>query len=215
LGDLLNVMTWELYAAYLAATIIVLTLPGPTVMLVVSYALAEGRRSAWATVAGVAAGDLTAMTLSLAGMGAVLSASADLFTALKWIGAGYLIYLGVRLWRAPPAVDALTPAANRRSGTAMMGHAFAVTALNPKSILFFVAFLPQFIRADAPVVPQLLLLGTTFLVLAVANAAAYALLAGGIRDAVRRPSVLKTINRVGGAVLVGAGILTAALRRSG
>ena len=75
--------------------------------------------------------------------------------------------------------------------------------------------LPQFIRADAPIVPQLLLLGTTFLVLAVANAAAYALLAGGIRDAVRRPSVLKTINRVGGAVHVGAGILTAALRRSG
>jgi threonine/homoserine/homoserine lactone efflux protein len=207
-------MTWELYLAYLAATFVVLTIPGPTVMLVVSYALAEGRRSAWGTVAGVAAGDLTAMTVSLAGMGAVLSASADLFTALKWIGAGYLIYLGVKLWRAPPSLDAPSPGAARRSATAMMGHAFAVTALNPKSILFFVAFLPQFIRADAPVLPQLVLLGTTFLVLAVVNAAAYALLAGGIRDAVRRPSVLKTINRVGGGVLVGAGILTAALRRS-
>jgi threonine/homoserine/homoserine lactone efflux protein len=183
-------------------------------MLVVSYALAEGRRSAWGTVAGVAAGDLTAMTVSLAGMGAVLSASADLFTALKWIGAGYLIYLGVKLWRAPATLDAPSPGAARRSGAAMMGHAFAVTALNPKSILFFVAFLPQFIRADAPVLPQLVLLGATFLVLAVVNAAAYALLAGGIRDAVRRPSVLKTINRVGGGVLVGAGILTAALRRS-
>jgi threonine/homoserine/homoserine lactone efflux protein len=162
----------------------------------------------------VAAGDLTAMTLSLAGMGAVLSASADLFTALKWIGAGYLIYLGVKLWRAPPAVDAPSPAVGRRSGRAMMGHAFAVSALNPKSILFFVAFLPQFLNAEAPILPQLLLLGTTFLVLAVANAAAYALLAGGIRDAVRRPTVLKTINRVGGGVLIGAGILTAALRRS-
>ena len=207
-------MTWELYAAYLAATFVVLTIPGPTVMLVVSYALAEGRRSAWGTVAGVAAGDLTAMTVSLAGMGALLSASANLFTALKWIGAGYLIYLGVKLWRAPATLDTPSPGAARRSGTAMMGHAFAVTALNPKSILFFVAFLPQFIRADAPVLPQLVLLGSTFLVLAVVNAAAYALLAGGIRDAVRRPSVLKTINRVGGGVLVGAGILTAALRRS-
>jgi homoserine/homoserine lactone efflux protein len=207
-------MTWELYAAYLAATVIVLTIPGPTVMLVVSYALAEGRRSAWATVAGVAAGDLTAMTLSLAGMGAVLSASADLFAVLKWIGAAYLIYLGIKLWRTPPALDTVSPTAGRRSATAMMGHAFAVTALNPKSILFFVAFLPQFIRADAPVTPQLVLLGTTFLVLAVANAAAYALLAGGIRDTVRKPSVLKTINRVGGSVLIGAGILTAALRRA-
>jgi threonine/homoserine/homoserine lactone efflux protein len=207
-------MTWDLYAAYLVATIIVLTLPGPTVMLVVSYALAEGRRSAWATVAGVAAGDLTAMTVSLAGMGAVLSASADLFAALKWIGAGYLIYLGVKLWRVPPTLDAPTPGATRRSATAMMGHAFAVTALNPKSIVFFVAFLPQFVRAEAPVTPQLLLLGTTFLVLAIVNAAAYALLAGGIRDTVRRPPVLKTINRVGGSVLIGAGILTAAVRRS-
>jgi threonine/homoserine/homoserine lactone efflux protein len=207
-------MTWDLYAAYLVTTIIVLIIPGPTVMLVVSYALAEGRRSAWATVAGVAAGDLTAMTVSLAGMGAVLSASADLFVALKWIGAGYLIYLGVKLWRVPPTLDAPTPGATRRSATAMMGHAFAVTALNPKSIVFFVAFLPQFVRAEAPVTPQLLLLGTTFLVLAVVNAAAYALLAGGIRDTVRRPPVLKTINRVGGSVLIGAGILTAAVRRS-
>jgi homoserine/homoserine lactone efflux protein len=207
-------MTWDLYAAYLVATIIVLIIPGPTVMLVVSYALAEGRRSAWATVAGVAAGDLTAMTVSLAGMGAVLSASADLFAALKWIGAGYLIYLGVKLWRVPPTLDAPTPGATRRSATAMMGHAFAVTALNPKSIVFFVAFLPQFVRAEAPVTPQLLLLGTTFLVLAIVNAAAYALLAGGIRDTVRRPPVLKTINRVGGSVLIGAGILTAAVRRS-
>jgi threonine/homoserine/homoserine lactone efflux protein len=207
-------MTWDLYAAYLVATVIVLIIPGPTVMLVVSYALAEGRRSAWATVAGVAAGDLTAMTVSLAGMGAVLSASADLFAALKWIGAGYLIYLGVKLWRVPPTLDAPTPGATRRSATAMMGHAFAVTALNPKSIVFFVAFLPQFVRAEAPVTPQLLLLGTTFLVLAIVNAAAYALLAGGIRDTVRRPPVLKTINRVGGSVLIGAGILTAAVRRS-
>jgi threonine/homoserine/homoserine lactone efflux protein len=207
-------MTWEVYAAYLAATFIVLTIPGPTVMLVVSYALAEGRRSAWATVAGVAAGDLTAMTVSLAGMGAVLSASADLFTALKWIGAGYLIYLGIKLWRSPPTLEAAASGATRRSATAMMGHAFAVTALNPKSILFFVAFLPQFVRAGAPVTPQLVLLGTTFLVLAVANAGAYALLAGSIRDTVRRPAVLKTINRVGGSVLIGAGILTAALRRS-
>jgi threonine/homoserine/homoserine lactone efflux protein len=214
LGGVLTDMTWDLYAAYLVATIIVLTIPGPTVMLVVSYALAEGRRSAWATVVGVAAGDLTAMTLSLAGMGAILSASADLFTVLKWIGAGYLIYLGIKLWRALPTLDAPAPGATQRSATAMMGHAFAVTALNPKSILFFVAFLPQFIRAGAPVTPQLVLLGITFLVLAVVNAAAYAMLTGGIRDNVRKPSVLKTINRVGGGVLIGAGILTAALKRS-
>ncbi|MBD0272940.1 MAG: LysE family translocator [Acetobacteraceae bacterium] len=218
-------MTPELWVAYLTATAVLLAIPGPTVTLVVSYALAEGRRSALGTVAGVALGDLTAMSLSLAGLGAVLSTSAALFTALKWAGACYLVYLGVRMWRAPPSPPALgdgsTPAAAtaatrpRRSGLAMMGHAFAVTALNPKGIVFFVAFLPQFIRPTAPVVPQMLLLGGTFLVLATANAAAYALLAGGLRRAaVRSPRVLRAVNRVGGALLIGAGVMTAALRRA-
>jgi len=214
LGGLLTVMTWELYAAYLAATVIVLTIPGPTVMLVVSYALTEGRRSALGTVAGVAAGDLTAMTLSLAGMGALLSASADLFTALKWIGAAYLIYLGVKLWRAPPAGDSTTPETERRSGLAMMGHAFAVTALNPKSIAFFVAFVPQFLDHGAPLLPQFAILEATFVTLALLNALAYALAADRLRSVIRRPRTLKWMNRAGAGCLVGMGAATAAAGRA-
>src|SRR5581483_1998445 len=130
-------MTVQAWLAFVAAAAVLLAIPGPTVTLVIGYALGVGRRAAWATVAGVALGDFTAMTLSLLGLGAVLAASAALFTGLKWLGAGYLVYLGVRLWRAEPVLDALG-AADARSARAILGHAFAVTALNPKSILFFV-----------------------------------------------------------------------------
>lgn len=179
-------------------------------MLVVSYALGEGRRSAWATVAGVALGDFTAMTLSLVGLGALLATSALLFTMLKWAGAAYLVYLGIRLWRAKPDLDGGAAAKDERSHWSMMGHAFAVTALNPKSIAFFIAFLPQFIVAAAPIVPQMIVLEATFLVLAALNAALYAILADRLRTKIRNASVLRAVNRVGGGILIGAGIATAA-----
>ena len=207
-------MTIELYGTYLAATLMLLMIPGPTVMLVVSYALAGGRRTALATVPGVLAGDLTAMAASLAGLSAVLATSALAFTVLKWVGACYLIYLGVRMWRAEPAADTNAASGGQRRGRAMAGHAFAVTALNPKSIAFFAAFLPQFVTAEAPVLPQFVLLGGSFLVLAAATNLAYAVLAGSVRRAAHRPAVVRAVNRVGGSVLIGAGVMTAALKRS-
>src|SRR5258707_1785284 len=153
-------MSLETWFAFVLAASVLLAIPGPTVTLVVGYALGVGKRAAWATVLGVALGDFTAMTLSLAGLGAVLAASATLFTVLKWIGAAYLVYLGVRLWRAEPTID--QSAESAKPGGAILWHAFAVTALNPKSILFFVAFVPQFIDAGAPVLPQLIMLEVTF-----------------------------------------------------
>lgn len=207
-------MPLELWLAYLTATIIVLAIPGPTIMLVVGYALADGARSTWRTVPGVALGDLTALTVSLAGLGAVLAASAVVFTMLKWIGAAYLVYLGVKMWRAKPAFAATAQPDRARASWSMTGHAFAVTALNPKSILFFVAFVPQFITPAAPLVPQMLVIGTTFLVLAIVNAAAYGLLAARIRAAMGRPGALKAVNRVGGSILIGAGAMTAAFGRA-
>jgi homoserine/homoserine lactone efflux protein len=207
-------VTLELYAAYLVATAVVLILPGPTIMLVVSYALTEGRRSAWPTVLGVAAGDLVALTCSLAGLGAVLSTSATLFVVLKWAGAAYLVWLGIRMWRSEIRVGEAAASIRPRAALPIIGHALVVTALNPKGILFFIAFLPQFVSPAAPIAPQLLLLGGTFLVLAIVNATLYALLAGSVRDAVRRPGVMKVAQRLGGSVLIGAGIMTATLRRT-
>jgi threonine/homoserine/homoserine lactone efflux protein len=207
----MDLTTWF---AFTAASIVLLLIPGPTVLLVVSYALTQGKRVALATAAGVALGDFTAMTLSLAGLGALLLTSATLFTALKWIGAAYLIYLGIRLWRAEPhlPVPGEEPAVTGTRG--IFGHAFVVTALNPKSIAFFVAFVPQFIHHDAPLLPQLVIMEATFVTLAGLNALVFALAADQLRVRIRRPGVLKWLNRTGAGCLVGMGVATAAISRN-
>lgn len=206
-------MPLDHWLAFAAASAVLLVIPGPTVLLVISYALSHGRRAAVATVAGVALGDFTAMTASMLGVGALLAASATLFTALKWLGAAYLIWLGIKLWRAPVGEAALAAAPETRP-VRIFAHAFAVTALNPKGIVFFVAFLPQFLVAQAPVLPQMAICMATFLGLATVNAAAYGWLAAAARGAVRRPEVQRAVNRVGGSLLVGAGLFTALWRRA-
>src|SRR5690606_19396573 len=126
-------MSFEVWAAFAAATSILLIIPGPTILLVVSYALGQGWRTALPVAAGVALGDFTAMTLSMLGIGALLAASATIFTILKWAGAAYLVYLGVKLFRAGGALQA-DPRTEAVSPATMVGHAWLVTALNPKSI---------------------------------------------------------------------------------
>ena len=122
-------MSIEVWAAFVAASTILLIIPGPTVLLVVSYSLGQSWRAAFPMAVGVALGDFTAMTLSMLGVGALLAASAGLFTALKWFGAAYLIWLGVKLWRAGGTLDA-EPRTDRASAARMLGHAWLVTALN-------------------------------------------------------------------------------------
>jgi threonine/homoserine/homoserine lactone efflux protein len=205
-------MTLATWFAFLLASIVLVLIPGPTVLLVVSYALTQGRRVAVAMAAGVALGDFTAMTLSLAGLGALLLTSATFFTVLKWIGAAYLIYLGVRLWRANPVMPDVQ-AETTANARGVFAHAFAVTALNPKSIAFFVAFVPQFIDHARPLLPQFVILETTFVVVATANALGYALAADRLRGRIRRPGVLTWMNRAGATCLVGMGAATAAMGR--
>ncbi|MCB1496335.1 MAG: LysE family translocator [Bauldia sp.] len=207
----MDLTTW---LAFAAASIVLLMIPGPTVLLVVSYALTQGRRVAVATAAGVALGDFTAMTLSLAGLGALLAASATVFTILKWVGAAYLVYLGVRLWRSKPELPEVEAAEAGRPVRGIFGHAFVVTALNPKSIAFFVAFVPQFIDSGRMLLPQLAIMEVTFIGLAAANALAFALAADQLRLRIRKAGVLKWLNRVGAGCLVGMGAATAALTRN-
>ena len=176
--------------------------------MVIGQSLGTGRRRALPLVAGVALGDLTAITLSLAGLGAVLAASAVAFTLLKWIGAVYLIYLGVKLWRAPVPADAAPPL---KAGAAFR-QAYVVTALNPKGIAFFVAFVPQFISPFAPFLPQAAILVASFITMASATALLWTAIAGRVSSLVRRSSVRRGFNRAGGGVLVGAG-LALVLRR--
>ena len=141
-------MTLPLYLAFVAAASLLLVFPGPTVLMVIGYGLAEGRKSVWSLVAGVCLGDAVACAGSLAGLGALLSASAAAFTVVKTVGALYLVWLGIGMLRAGDA-SAAAPAscpAGRK-----FFHAFTVTLLNPKTILFFIAFLPQFVSPSSPV----------------------------------------------------------------
>jgi threonine/homoserine/homoserine lactone efflux protein len=211
-------MTFELWIAFALASAVLLAIPGPTIILVVAYSLGHGKRAAPASVAGVGLGDFTAMTASLLGLGALLAASATAFTVLKWAGAAYLIYLGIKLWRAPvvePGDGAGVPAEPAAiQPWRIFAHCWLVTALNPKSIVFFVAFLPQFLDLSRPVLAQMAVMEATFLVLAVLNAALYAWLAALARDRIRRPSVQRVVNRIGGSLMIGAALLALSWRRA-
>lgn len=206
-------MPLELWLAFVATCILFLPIPGPTVLLVMSYALTQGRRVAVGMALGVALGDLVAMVTCLVGLGALVMASATLFTVLKWVGAVYLVYLGVKLLRAPPArMDLSAP--DEKPARNVFWHAAAVTALNPKSIPFFIAFVPQFMSTDSAFAPQAAILTATFVGLAAVNALAYALLADKLRRQIRRPSVLTWMNRMGAGVLITMGLLTTRLSRN-
>jgi threonine/homoserine/homoserine lactone efflux protein len=200
-------MTFESWAAFTAASAVLLIIPGPTVLLVVSYALGQGWRTVLPMTVGVALGDFTAMTFSMLGLGALLAASATLFTVLKWAGAAYLVYLGIKLWRAGGALDA-SPRTDAASAAKMLGHAWLVTALNPKSITFFVAFLPAFLDPQTDFLTQMIVFETTFLLLAFANAFGYALVATRARGFVVNARAIGVVNKVGGGLLIGAGAAT-------
>jgi threonine/homoserine/homoserine lactone efflux protein len=204
-------VTLETWLAFSGASIVLLLIPGPTILLVMSYALGQGWRVALPMAVGVALGDFTAMTLSMLGIGALLMTSAGVFAILKWAGAAYLIWLGIKLFRAGGTFEA-TAETRPSSRLKMLSHAWLVTALNPKSITFFVAFLPQFLNPNAPLLPQMVVFEATFLILAFANAFGYALVASRARVLFRQPSAIRVFNRVGGTLLVGAGVATAASR---
>ncbi|MBU1315315.1 MAG: LysE family translocator [Alphaproteobacteria bacterium] len=210
-------MPIENWLAFVAASAVLLAIPGPTILLVISYALSHGRKVATATVAGVALGDFTAMTASMLGLGALLATSAALFTLLKWVGAAYLIYLGIKLWRSPVSDGAggegEAPAPAVKASRIFL-HTYAVTALNPKSIIFFVAFLPQFLDLGEPLFLQMLIFELTFLTLATLNATLYGLLAALARNQIRKPQVQRAVNRTGGSLMIGAGLLALGWKRA-
>ncbi|MEP3347530.1 MAG: LysE family translocator [Litoreibacter sp.] len=208
-------MDVSVWLTFVAASTALLLIPGPTILLVLSYALSHGRKVALATSAGVALGDLIAMSASLAGLGAIVLASATLFTTLKWIGAAYLIYMGIQLLRSAGAAKLGNLQSSREpSARECFTNATIVTALNPKSIVFFIAFVPQFVDPQAALLPQFAILIATFVGLATLNALTYALLADKMRSRMQRPSVIVWLTRTGGAALVAMGIATAAVRRA-
>jgi len=210
-------MTLHVWLAFVAASVIMLLIPGPTVLMVVGDALANRSRRAWGTVAGVASADFTAMALSLAGAGALLEASAAAFTFMKTLGGLYLIYLGVKsILGARRTAAQLKPLAGGSGPTmlARFSKAYAVTVLNPKSILFFVAFVPQFMSAHASFLAQSGVLLVTFTALSLLNSSTYSLLATLVGGRLTAASAQRKVGYAGGCTLIGAGALTLAIHRS-
>ena len=206
-------MSLDAYIPFLVATAILLATPGPTILMVVSYALARGRTVALAVLAGVVLGDLLAMTATLVGLGFILTTSALAFTMMKWAGAAYLVWMGWRMINsASDAVEELQDVASR-SNLRAFRDSLVVTLLNPKSIGFFIAFVPQFVDASRPVTPQFMLMTVTFVSLGGLNARAYALLAGQLRKHVKNAFAMAWLQRMGGGVLILLAVMTATLRR--
>lgn len=208
-------MSIEIWLAFVLASSILLVLPGPTILAVISYSITHGRRANVPLVAGVALGDSTALILSLLGLGALLATSSVWFTVIKGAGGLYLLWLGVKMLRAgavPITVDADRPALLSQSR--LFANTWLITALNPKGMVFFVAFLPQFVNPDIAAGPQLWLLGGTFVALASINAMFYAVFANVARRWLASPRAQRGFGAVGGTLLCGAGIWALLARRA-
>ncbi|MCP3966431.1 MAG: LysE family translocator [Lentisphaerae bacterium] len=207
-------MSLQIWIAFVFAASIILIMPGPTIILVISQATSHGRKSVIPLVAGVLLGDFLAMALSLLGLGSLMIASSELFAAFKWIAAAYLIFIGIKQWLAKPEISQLSEAYKEKSALSLFRSSFLVTALNPKSIAFFVVFFPQFVKPSHSAFIQFSILGATFLSLAFINVTLYAVFAGELREKISSANTRKVFNRLGGSALIGAGIFTASMQRS-
>lgn len=211
-------MSLEIWLSFMAAAMLLCLTPGPTTIFVMGESLHRGTRAVWPLMLGTMTADLLVMTLSFVGVGAILAASAQLFTLLKLVGALYLIYLGLKAWRSPvkPMNLELESASNDEpgiSGWALYRRAFLITALNPKGILFFMAFFPLFLSPESAALPQMLILAMSFELVSVFTVCCYGFGAGYLRSKARSERFQRRFNRLSGSALIGAGALTASLQR--
>lgn len=205
-------MSVEVWVSFLLACMVLCFTPGPTVFLVMGQALNHGKKSVTPLVTGVLSGDIIAMCVSFVGLGALLATSSALFSVFKWIAGGYLIYLGIKAWRTKSSdQDAELPTTK---GNKVFKEALIVTALNPKGIVFFIAFFPLFIDVNAPVVPQMLIMASTFLLVSGGSATFYSFFAGFLRSKVKTAKFQQRFNKVSGSMLMGAGAVTASMQKS-
>ena len=200
-------MSWHLWFAFVGASAVLLVIPGPTVLTVISYALTYGKKTVLPLAVAVALGDATALACSLLGLGALLAAAPHWFNLIRIAGGCYLLYLGMKMFWSGlfPAVDA--PASAHNSRAKLFMNTYLVTALNPKAMIFFIAFLPQFIAQGENTQKQLLILAITFVVMAGINATCYAVFsASASQKMLLSPRIGKGFIYLGGVLLTLAGI---------
>jgi homoserine/homoserine lactone efflux protein len=205
-------MPLDLYLAFVLASAVLILIPGPNVTLLVANSLAYGAHRALATLAGTSSAIALQLAITVLGMTSLMAVLAAWFEWLRWAGVLYLVWLGVQQWRAPPvALEDVDPAAV--AGRALFWRGFLVSATNPKTLLFYAAFFPQFVDPASPPGPQLLLMSATFLGLATVLDGGYVLLAGRLRQLFRGQRRARLRNRLTGSLLIGAGLGLALARR--
>ena len=198
-----------LLAAFAVASAVLALTPGPAVLYIVARTMGQGRRSGFASVAGVALGNFGNAAGAALGLGALFAWSSSAFTVVKWAGALYLVWLGVQALRRPAATAGLD-APPRQHEARVFRDGFWVALLNPKTALFFAAFLPQFISPAASPLAQSLGLGTLFVVIAACSDAAYVCLAGTLAPLFTRARGAARLGRYfTGGTYIGLGILAA------
>jgi homoserine/homoserine lactone efflux protein len=201
----------HLYAAFVAAVMILMLIPGPNVALIVANSVAHGARYGLLTVAGTSSAMVLQLAVTALGMTELLETLGSWFEWVRWIGVAYLLYLGVSYWRAAP-VDLTRTAPERKSPRALVARALLVSLSNPKTLLFYGAFFPQFLSGGPDVGVEIALLSATFLALAVLVDGGWALLAARARRFLASHGRLR--NRLSGGLLIGAGIGLALARKS-
>ena len=200
-------------AVFAGAALALLLVPGPAVLYIVAQSIDQGRRAGLVSMLGIQTGGLVHVAAATVGLSSLLASSATAFSVVKYAGAAYLVFLGVQRLLARDEVGSLALRSPRRLSQ-LYRRGVVVNVLNPKTALFFFAFLPQFVDADAAAAPQIALLGMLFIALAVASDGGYALLAGTLGGWLRRSRAFLRAQRwVSGSVLVGLGVATAVARR--
>ena len=199
---------WPLFSAFLLASFVLAVTPGPGVLYIVTRSLVQGRQSGLVSVAGVALGNLGNALAASVGLAALFAVSSLAFSVVKYAGALYLVYLGAQMLRSSPVeISADVPVAAPLKRVFRDG--FVVALLNPKTTVFFAAFLPQFLSPNTPPMFQSMALGFLFVAIAAVTDSAYALAAGAVAPALRGSVARHIGRRLGGSVFIGLGVFTA------
>jgi len=206
-------MNIEIWFTFVLAVITFCAIPGPTALLVIAQAMKNGKGSGIPMAIGVILGCLTSMTLSLVGLGAILMTSSTLFILFKWLGVGYLVYLGIKTFFEKTSDIEIDKNPVKLSYKKLIVSTYCVTTLNPKGIIFFVAFFPQFVEIGSSFYIQMLILVPTFVVILGSSILLYSLFAEKVGDKIKSVKARKKMNRIGGGALVGAGLITATIEK--